>query len=136
MDVFLAALCLCCCTWTFQFLRAGPTFRLQCVGYHCHGFSCFRAYRLQSTGSGVVAHRLSCSAACGIFLVQGPKPMSPALAGGFPTTGPPGESVYYILELILHPVVCTSHFSTLILPLPPITTSFFSVSEFAAFLFY
>ena len=52
--------------------------------------SVFVAPRLQSTDSVVVAHGLSCSAACGI-LVRGPgiEPMSPALQGGFLTTGPP-----------------------------------------------
>ena len=44
---------------------------------------------LQSTGSGVV-HRLSCSAACGIFLDRGSN-LCP-FAGGFLTTGPSGKS--------------------------------------------
>ena len=43
-------------------------------------------------GSVVVASRLSCPMACGNFLDQGSNPMSPALAGGFLTTGPPGKS--------------------------------------------
>ena len=50
---------------------------------HCCGFSCCRAQALgvrasvvvarglQSAGSVVVVHRLSCSAACGIFPDQG-----------------------------------------------------------------
>ena len=38
----------------------------------------------------VVAHGLSCSAAWGIFPDQ-LEPMSPALAGGFLTTAPPGK---------------------------------------------
>ena len=37
--------------------------------------------RLQSTGLIVVAPRLSCSVACGLFLDQGLEPVSPALAG-------------------------------------------------------
>ena len=40
--------------------------------------------------SVVVAHRLS-SAACVIFPDRGIEPVSPALAGGFLTTGPPGK---------------------------------------------
>ena len=42
----------------------------------------------------VVAHKLSCSTACEI-LVPGPgiEPMSPALQGGFVTTGLPGKSL-------------------------------------------
>ena len=41
--------------------------------------------------SVVVAHGLSCSVACGIFLDQGSNPVSPALAGRFFTTRPPGK---------------------------------------------
>ena len=47
---------------------------------------------LSRAGSVVVAHGLSCSAACGIFLDQGLNPRSPVLAGRFFSTGPPGES--------------------------------------------
>ena len=44
----------------------------------------------------VMAHRLSCSAACRILVPRpGIKPVSPALAGGFLTTGPPGKSHIY-----------------------------------------
>ena len=40
------------------------------------------------------AHRLSCPKACGILVPRpGIKPASPALAGGFLTTGPPGKSL-------------------------------------------
>ena len=67
---FMPVLGLCCC------VRAS----------HCRGFSCCGARALglqasvvvacglQSAGSVVVAHRLSCSAACGIFPVQGLNP--------------------------------------------------------------
>ena len=41
----------------------------------------------------IVARGLSCATACGILVPQpGIEPMSPALAGGFLTTGPPGKS--------------------------------------------
>ena len=54
---------------------------------HCGGF-----LLLWSTGSIVVAHRLSCSVACGIFPDPGIKPVSPpVLAGRFFTTEPPGK---------------------------------------------
>ena len=45
-------------------------------------------------GSGVVAHHwLSCFEACGLLVPgAGIEPKSPALAGGFLTTGPPGKS--------------------------------------------
>ena len=65
----------------------------------CTGFSLLWLLFLQSRGSGrvgsvVVAHRPSCSAACGI-LSSGPwiKPTFPASAGGFVTTVPPGKSL-------------------------------------------
>ena len=49
---------------------------------------------LTAVASPLVEHRLSSSTACEI-LVSGPgiKPMSPALAGGFLTTGQPGKSL-------------------------------------------
>ena len=52
-----------------------------------------QAVSLRCMSSGVVACGLSCPAACRI-LVPGPglKPVSPALEGGFFTTGPPGKS--------------------------------------------
>ena len=44
-------------------------------------------------GSVVVALWLSCSSACGILVhLPGIEPWSPALQGGFLTTGPPGKS--------------------------------------------
>ena len=49
-----------------------------------------------SYGMGLVvaAFRHSCSVACGILTPQlGIEPVSPALEGGFLTTGPPGESL-------------------------------------------
>ena len=49
---------------------------------------------LHHTGfSLVVTHGLSCPVVCGIFVPwPGIKPSSPALEGGFLTTGPPGKS--------------------------------------------
>ena len=62
----------------------------------CAGLSLSRPLLLRSTvsrhaGSVIVAHGPSCSAACGIFRDQGSNPWSPALAGGFLTTAPPGK---------------------------------------------
>ena len=73
---------------------------------HCSGFFCCQARALEHVGftvvaheSGVVAHGLksvgsavvglSCRSVCGSFLDH---PVSPALAGGFLSTGPPGTS--------------------------------------------
>ena len=54
------------------------------------GASVVAAPGLRSTGSTLVAPRLSCSEACGIFPHPRIKPMSPALAGRLFTTEPPG----------------------------------------------
>ena len=57
------------------------------------GFSCCGAQALECRDSVVAAHRLDCPLACGILVPQpGIKPVSPALEGGFLTTGPPGKS--------------------------------------------
>ena len=50
----------------------------------------------ECVGLVVVACGLSCPEACGILVPQaGIEPMSPALEGGFLTTGPPGKSLLY-----------------------------------------
>ena len=47
--------------------------------------------------SVVAAHRVSCSAACGILVPRpGIEPESPALQDRFLTTGPPGKSLNYL----------------------------------------
>ena len=47
---------------------------------------------LEHTGLVVAAHRLNCITSCGILVPQPEiKPVSPALEGGFLTTGPPGK---------------------------------------------
>ena len=92
--LLLAALGLCCCTWAFSScgergllfvavrglliavaslvaehrLQVRRPQQLWCVGL------VVVAHRLQSTGSVVVAHGLSCSVACGILLDQGWNP--------------------------------------------------------------
>ena len=50
-----------------------------------------RAWVPGARASAVVAHGLSCSEACGDLPGSGIKPMCPALAGGFLTSGPPGK---------------------------------------------
>ena len=77
--LFLAVLGLCCCRQAFASCGAWPS---------CDGSSaCGTVSR--RTGSVVVALRLSCSEACGIFLDQGSNPFP--LAGRFLTAGPPGK---------------------------------------------
>ena len=102
-------------TWTILTFTATPSSR--CFLKRCiyiflaalvfvavHRFSLVAAskdYRLvavygllfwPSTGSVVVAHRLSYSVACGLFPDQGLNLCPPALAGGFLATGPPGKT--------------------------------------------
>ena len=69
----------------------------------CMGFS-LQWLLLLSTGSGrtgsvVVAHRLSCSAACGIFLDQGSNLCPLHWPAGSLTTAPPGKSHISFLNL-------------------------------------
>ena len=53
-------------------------------------------------GSVVAARGLSCPAACGILVPRpGIKPASPALEGGFLTTGPPGKSQIFIVLILV-----------------------------------
>ena len=93
-DFFLAALGLCCCTWAFSSCgKRGLLFvvvrrlliavaslvvehRLQVHGLQqlWHVRSVVVARGLQSTGSVVVTHGLSCSTACGIFPDQDSNP--------------------------------------------------------------
>ena len=57
------------------------------------GFSGHGAQALGYVGSAAVVHRLIRPGACGILVPRpGIEPMSPALAGGFLTPGPPRKS--------------------------------------------
>ena len=90
--------------------RVGATLRCSARPSHCDGFSCCGAWALGARASVVVAHGLSsCGSralerrlsSCGAWAqllhgmwdLPGPglKPVSPALAGGFLTTAPPGK---------------------------------------------
>ena len=103
------------CAGSLQLRRAGATLRCSTRASHCGGFSCCGARalgtwasevvarRLSSCGSRALEHRLSCCGAraqflCGMWGLPGPgiKPVSPALAGGFLTTAPPGKSLLCI----------------------------------------
>ena len=84
-----------------QLWRAGPSSSSGARASPYGGLSGCRAHgvwaslslavtpELWSTGSIVAVCRLSCCTACSIFLDQGLKTMSPALAGGFFTIKPP-----------------------------------------------
>ena len=75
----------------------------------CGGFSCCGAWALGAWASVVVAHGLSSCGAWaqllhGMWDLPGPglKPVSPALAGGFLTTAPPGKPNRYIFNYKRH----------------------------------
>ena len=72
--------------------------RCSARAFHCGGFSCCRSWALGVWASVVVACGLSscgsrASLLCSMWDRPGPglEPMSPALAGGFLTTVPPGK---------------------------------------------
>ena len=61
-----------CCLWAST--RWGEQELLSSCGArasHCSCFSCWGAQALESVGSGLVVHELSCSSACGVFSGQG-----------------------------------------------------------------
>ena len=58
------------------------------------GLSSCGTWTPEHAGSVVAVHRLSCPTACGILVPRpGIEPESPALEGGFLTTGPPKKSL-------------------------------------------
>ena len=97
---------------------------LQLRSSHCGGFSCCRAWALRCTGfsscdtqaqqlqllgsRAQVAHGLSCSMACEIFLGQGLNLCFLHLAGEFFTSEPPGKprNLHVVLNLSLLVFVC------------------------------
>ena len=106
--LFLAALGLLCCARAFSSCGERGLFFVAVHGLLIEVASLIAEHRLQacglqqwlvgsvvvarglqSAGSVVAAHGLSCSKACGIFPDQ--CSMSPKLAGRFLTTAPPGK---------------------------------------------
>lgn len=65
------------------------------------GFSCLQAQALKGKCSIVASQGLSCPGTC-VILVPQPQiqPASPALEGGFSTTGPPGPWTLFSYALI------------------------------------
>jgi len=78
------------------------------TGCRVHGLSSCSMW-----ASLVVAHRFNCPIAWGILVPQpGIEPLSPALEGGFLTTGPPGKflaSTSYITPCARHCSVTSTH---------------------------
>ena len=90
---YLAASGLSCGTWGIL-VAACRIFRCSMWGLS-----------LRHVGALVVAHGLSCPAACGILVPRpGIEPVSPALEGRFLTTGPPGKSLPWLFKLQLHTI--------------------------------
>ena len=122
---FLAVLGLRCCAWAFCSCgERGLRFVALCGASHCGGFSCCGVRALGTQASVVVARRLSsCGSralerrlsSCGawaqllrsVWDLPGPglEPMSPALAGTFLTTVPPGKPSTAILESLVYLIV-------------------------------
>ena len=94
-----------CCVWAFlQLWRVGATLRCAWAS-HCGGLSRCRAWALVVRASVVVALGLSsCGSRAqllrGMWDLPRPglEPVFPALAGGFPTTAPPGKSRTHSFE--------------------------------------
>ena len=101
------------CVGFLQLCQAGATHCHDVRASHRSGFSCCGAQalgmwaavvlarRLSSCGSRALEHRLSSCGAraqllCGMWDLPRPglESVSPALAGGFLTTAPPGKSLY------------------------------------------
>ena len=89
-----------CCAWAFSsWGEQGLFSSCGARASHCGGFSC-GARALKHKGLVVVALRLSCPAARGIFPDQGSNPWLLQLAGRFFTTEPPGNwssIIFYLL---------------------------------------
>ena len=104
----LAALGLCCCAWAFSscsergllFVAVHRLLLLWSMGSRHAGFSSCSTWAQQLWHTGSRACRLSscgpwAQLLCGTWDLPGPgiEPVSPALAGGFLTTAPPGKSL-------------------------------------------
>ena len=77
---------------------------LQCAGFSLWWLLLLRSTGSKHTGSAVVAHGLSCSTACGIFLDQGANPC-PLHWSRFSTTAPPGKPKVKVSILRNFPVI-------------------------------
>ena len=81
-----------CCARTFSNCNKwGLLSSFSAWASHCGGLPCCKTWALQGRLSSCGIHRLSGSAALESSQTRS-EPVSPALAGRFPTTGPPGKS--------------------------------------------
>ena len=86
----------------FFLVAHGSSSLLQFEGFSLPDFSYCPAWALGPRASAVATCGLSCSKACGIFLDQlRMELISPALLGGFLTTGPPGKPLILLFFLLM-----------------------------------
>ena len=99
--LFMAALVFVAVHGLSLFAASKGCSSMPCSRSHRGGFSPCGAWALGTQASVVVAHRLSCSSACGIFPRPGIEHVFPALAGGCLSTVPPGKScLFYSLRSV------------------------------------
>ena len=102
LNLFWAALCLCCCAWAFPSCWGWGLLSVCCVqASHCSGFSCCKAWALGGKGFHICGSRTQLPRSMWNLPGPGIKPMSPALAGRLSTTGPPGRSNILCLDRAL-----------------------------------
>ena len=89
-----ARLGLHCCTWAFCSCAQG-LLELQCEGFFLR-WLLVAEHGLQGAGSAVVAHRLSCPVACGIFPDQGSNQYPLHFKADSLITGPPGKPCSFL----------------------------------------
>ena len=93
MYIYMAVLGLCCCAWGFSASRGYSSCAVRAS--HCGGFSCgtrtLGEWAQQLWHTGLVAWQHVGSSRAEV------EPVSPVLAGGFPTPEPPGNSWIVLL---------------------------------------
>ena len=102
--VFVVVHGLCCSREAFPHCRKRGLLSLRCS---LQWILLLQLVGSRARASIVVAHRFSCPVSCGILVPNpGIEPMSPALAGGFLTTEPPGKFSCFIV-IKCHPKLHT-----------------------------
>ena len=97
LKLFLAVLGLHCCTRAFSSCGERGLLFVRCADFSLRWLLLLRSMGSRRAGSVVVAHGLSCSAACGIFPDQGLNLCPPHWQARFLTTAPPGKSTFAFL---------------------------------------
>ena len=99
--LFLMALGLCCCVQAFSSCsKQGLPSSCGAQASYCNGFSCCQAWALGCMCFS--SYSTWTQFLCSMWHLPGPgiEPMSPVLAGGLSTSGPPGKSKkFFIMQL-------------------------------------